>query len=534
MKKKTFAYLLLLVLAVGLAVRLYRLDLRPMHHDEANQAYKFGQLLEKGEYRYDPADHHGPTLYYFNLPFAWLSGQTTFAELTEKTLRGATVFFGLLIILLVLAAGNNLKASEKFWAAVLLALSPALVYYSRFYIQETLFVAFSLAFVIILWRFVFRPDFRQGVWLGLAAGLLFATKETWLIVAGAAAASIVLLRIPGWLKNSGRRDEKGQRKVTLNLPAIKSALLPSLLAVVIFLAVSFLFYSSFFKHPDGFLDAFRALGGYLEKAAEPGWHRHGFWYYFSLLLYRKAGAGGPLFSEIPVLALALYGAVLSFIRLSRRAAENFRAYLTLFALTTALIYSAIPYKTPWNLLVFLAAFLVLAAVGFSHLLSLIKIRQAKIILAGALIIWSGWQMYLVNIYFHSYPANPYVYAQTSPDFMRLVSRVEELVSVSKEGREMPVKVIAPPEETWPIPWYLRKFSRVGYWTSSEQVEELEPAECAILSAGESRKRSEAELDSYVLQYYSLRPDVLMVLAVREDLWENYRLRKYTTPPGAEK
>ncbi|MGB4703924.1 MAG: flippase activity-associated protein Agl23 [Candidatus Saccharicenans sp.] len=534
MKKKTFAYLLILVLVVGLAVRLYRLDLRPMHHDEANQACKFGQLLEKGEYRYDPSDHHGPTVYYFSLPFAWLSDQTAYAGLTEKTLRGVTVFFGLLIIFLLLAVGNNLKSSEKFWAAALMALSPALVYYSRFYIQETLFVFFSLASVILLWRFVLRPDFGQAVWLGLAAGLLFATKETWLIVLGAAAASLILLRLPGWLKNSGRRGEKGEKKLKSDLAAVKSAFLPSLLAVAVFLAVSFLFYSSFFKHPEGFLDAFRALSGYLEKAAEPGWHRHGFWYYFSLLIYRRAEAGGPIFSEIPVLALALFGAILSFIRLSRKPHENFRAYLTLFALSTALIYSAIPYKTPWNMLVFLAAFLLLAGLGFSHLLSLLKFRQAKVILAGALVIWSGWQMYLVNIYFHSYPANPYVYAQTSPDFMRLVSRVEELASVSKDGTEMLIKVIAPAEETWPLPWYLRKFDRVGYWTSSEQVEALEPAECAILSAGEARKRSEAELDSYVLQYYSLRQDVLMVLAIREDLWENYRLRKITALPETKK
>ena len=48
-----------------------------MHHDEANQAIKFGDLLERGEYRYDSRDHHGPTLYYLTLPFAWLGGRHT-------------------------------------------------------------------------------------------------------------------------------------------------------------------------------------------------------------------------------------------------------------------------------------------------------------------------------------------------------------------------------------------------------------------------------------------------------------------------
>ena len=58
-----------------------------MHHDEANQAIKFGDLLERGDYRYDYRDHHGPTLYYLTLPSAWLGGQQTLASLDEVTLR---------------------------------------------------------------------------------------------------------------------------------------------------------------------------------------------------------------------------------------------------------------------------------------------------------------------------------------------------------------------------------------------------------------------------------------------------------------
>ena len=53
--------LVAIALTTGLALRLARLDVRPMHHDEANQAVKFGALLERGEYAYDARDHHGPT-----------------------------------------------------------------------------------------------------------------------------------------------------------------------------------------------------------------------------------------------------------------------------------------------------------------------------------------------------------------------------------------------------------------------------------------------------------------------------------------
>ncbi|MBN1939786.1 MAG: TIGR03663 family protein, partial [Candidatus Aminicenantes bacterium] len=64
MKKLAFGGLILLAIAAGLLLRLNDLDLRPMHHDEANQAVKFATLLEKGEYVYDKTDHHGPLLYY--------------------------------------------------------------------------------------------------------------------------------------------------------------------------------------------------------------------------------------------------------------------------------------------------------------------------------------------------------------------------------------------------------------------------------------------------------------------------------------
>ncbi|MCR4395897.1 MAG: TIGR03663 family protein [Candidatus Saccharicenans sp.] len=534
MKKKSFSYLFVLILIAGLWLRLYKLDFRPMHHDEANQAYKFGQLLEKGEYYYDPADHHGPTLYYLSLPFAWLSGQKTYADLTERTLRGVAVCFGLLILLIVLAAGRYLTNGQKSWAVVFLAFSPPLIYFNRFYIQETLFVTFGLAFVFCLWRFARKPDFREGLWLGLTAGLLYATKETSLIVFGASVLALVLNQLLSWLKDRKRRGEKVRSLNQESLSAITKAILPLLLSGLVFVAVSFIFYSSFFQYPRGFVDSFRAFSGYAQKALEAGWHRHGFWYYFSLLLFHKGSPPSPVFSEIPFLLLALYGAILSFIRLSRKPAENFRVYLALFALIASVIYSALPYKTPWNMLVFYAAFLVLAGIGFYHLLSLIKIRQARIILAAVLLLWTGWQTYLVNYYFHSYPANPYVYAQTSPDFLRLVGRVDELSQVAEKGQDLLIRVIAPPEETWPLPWYLRKFTMVGYWTRSEQVESLEPAEIVIMSAGEAGKRSELELESYTRQYFSLRPEVLMVLAIREDLWENYRLKKAANPPVKEK
>ena len=107
-----------------------------MHTDEAVHAEKFGDLLEAGHYEYDPYEYHGPTLNYFTLVVAWLSGATTYANTTEVTLRIVPVAFSLLLILLTLFLVDGLRFAT-IPIALLAAASPALFFYSRYYIQET-------------------------------------------------------------------------------------------------------------------------------------------------------------------------------------------------------------------------------------------------------------------------------------------------------------------------------------------------------------------------------------------------------------
>ena len=175
-----------------------------MHHDEANQAVKFGALLERGQYRYDAHDHHGPTLYYLTLPAAWLRGQATLASLDERTLRGVTAVFG---------AGRSCcscpwiaaASAAPRWPprALLAAVSPALIYYSRFYIQESLFVFFAVGFLVALGRYAgARAAVAAALGVGgLFAGLAYATKETSVIVVGGGSGRVR----PSWRSLRSRR-----------------------------------------------------------------------------------------------------------------------------------------------------------------------------------------------------------------------------------------------------------------------------------------------------------------------------------------
>ena len=74
MKRVPEGALFLALAVLAGALRFPALAARPMHADEAIHADKLGTLLEGGGYAYDPADYHGPTLYYLTLVPAWLQG----------------------------------------------------------------------------------------------------------------------------------------------------------------------------------------------------------------------------------------------------------------------------------------------------------------------------------------------------------------------------------------------------------------------------------------------------------------------------
>ena len=102
--------------AVAALLRVPALELRPMHHDEANQAVRCAELLRSYQYTYDPADHHGPTLYYFSVPSMRLMAGTDFSATTEGTFRIVPVFFGLLLIVLMVYTAVRLGQSVWRWA----------------------------------------------------------------------------------------------------------------------------------------------------------------------------------------------------------------------------------------------------------------------------------------------------------------------------------------------------------------------------------------------------------------------------------
>lgn len=508
MTRVSAAALVVVALAAGLALRLARLDSRPMHHDEANQAVKFGALVEHGDYRYDTHDHHGPTLYYFTLPSAWLRGQTTLAALDETTIRLVPVAFGVATILLVplLAPGMGRTAAAA--AALLTAVSPAMVYYSRTYIQESLFTCFTLAFVIALGRAVTGTGLRWPALGGVAAGLAMATKETAVIVLPAALAAALLARV----------------RLKPDTTRMAGAAVGILVAAI----VTTLFYSAFLTDPAGILGPLRAAGTYVDRGVAPTTHVQPWHYYLSLLWWSTAG--GLRWTEAAVVCLAIIGVATAVWRRTTQEGMFWTRYLAIYAVLATAAFSLIRYKTPWNLLPFYTGILMLAGIGFSALYesrgggALARVRRAAstlfLLLASAHLAGQAWR---ASVTYGADPRNPYVYAHTVPDAVRMAARIRDLASLHPDGARMQVSVIAPAHEQWPLPWYLRAMPNVGYWPEpGDPTAERAPV---IVSGVAGTDHLDAALgEAYVSEFFGVRPDVLLALYIDRDLWNRFLAR----------
>jgi len=296
------------------------------------------------------------------------------------------------------------------------------------------------------------------------------------------------------------------------------------LGAAIALAVAFLFFSSFLGNSRGFVDSILSFKVYFMRAGEGGFHVQPWHYYLGKLAY-SPGHGGPFWSEALILVLAAAGAVAAFA--SRRAAReeaSFPRFLVFYSALAAAVYSAIPYKTPWNLLPFTVGFILLAGTGAASLASLprhkaVKLGVTLILAAGFLHL--GLQSRRANFVYPADTRNPYVYAQTSPDYLKLVRRIEDIAALAPDGRNMLVKVVAGPHETWPLPWSLRRFGRVGYWQDAASAGDVGRPPVVISSAGETAKLDPVLGEDYQSEFYGLRPDTLLTLSIRNDLWESF-------------
>ncbi|HPC22183.1 MAG TPA: hypothetical protein PK920_06840, partial [Phycisphaerae bacterium] len=270
---------------------------------------------------------------------------------------------------------------------------------------------------------------------------------------------------------------------------------------------------------------------YFERAGGHGLHDHPWYYYLQMLGFTHL-ARGPWWSEGLILGLALagIGVAVTGAGLSDQPRRlGLVRFIAVYAVLMTVVYSVIPYKTPWCAVQFVQPLIMLAGLGAVGIISWVKPWPAKavaavILLAGAAHL--GWQAQRANFRFFVDYRNPYVYAHPLGDVKHLSAYLEKLADVHPDGYRMLVKVIA--EDAWPLPWYLRGFERVGYW-------EAPPAELdapVVIVAGDLAASLPAGFENdYEISFYGLRPDIQLVTYVERELWQEFARRQEHLAPG---
>jgi uncharacterized protein (TIGR03663 family) len=220
-----------IIMLVGGFLRIYDLALKPLHHDEGVNGFFLQRLVKDGIYHYDPANYHGPTLYYFTLAstalnsfFRGNSGLSTVA------VRLVPALFGVATVWLVLCLRRHIGSIGALTAAALLALSPGAVYMSRYFIHESLFVFFTLG-IVVAWLKYYEgapPDeYREALGFVVAACsvLVFISALSAVYQPALHSLKIILLVSSFVLLLSLLWVYDGPRSTYLSLAAISAGLL---------------------------------------------------------------------------------------------------------------------------------------------------------------------------------------------------------------------------------------------------------------------------------------------------------------------
>lgn len=467
--------LLLLLGIVVLSFRAHGISARPMHADEANQAVRTGILLETGRYTFDPADHHGPTLYYGAAALALTRGQRTLASLDETTLRLVPAAAFALCAVLTGALASRLGTAASLAAGAFVAVSPSCAYYGGFFIQESLLCAFTLGFAWAALRAGAEANLVWVIVAGAFAGLMIATKESALVWIGAAAVALLL---------AGGRFPPVGRIATAAATA---------------LGVAVLLYTSFGTHVAGAADAVRALGLGLGRAVsgDTG-HEKPWWYYARLLVYWSED--GFVLQGLAFAGLAAAGAWVGL-----RRGITLLKWAFWYALIVLIALSAVPYKTPWQVIHVVPPLALLAA-GYLAVLA----REGRPVTAAAIAVLvlflTAIQARRVCTLYAADARNPFAYVHSSPDVLKASPFARAALARESGGI---IRVIS--EEAWPLPWYLRQLDRVGYWT---QVPEDCDAALVFASADLAPEVRRHLNGPYRVDYLGLRPGFVLVVFQR--------------------
>ena len=461
------------LLALALVVRLIDLGDRPFHHDESQDAYFSWILLTNGDYEYDPL-LHGPLRFYLTAAILAAFGDSDF------TARLAPALMGTAMVALAWGLRPLLGRIAAFAAAVLLAVGPSYLYFSRFAREDIYIACLTLALLVVVFGLLERPRPWQPAAVGALLAASFATKESTFITCFVFATFLL-----AWLAHDvirGRRDLV--RRLGLGRRAWLSA-------VAAFGIVYLLLFTTFGTAPDHW-DALREGLDYWLGQHDVG--RGGeAWYFYIVILALE---------EWPVLLLGLVGAWAAW-----RHPTPLAVFCVWGFVLSLAVYSWAGEKFAWLVLHPLLPLIALAGLGVQFLWRSSRpgVRRAGAVLAAvaaAYVVFSSWS---VNAEHRTDPRELLVSTQSAEEVLRIRERVVALAERRRAAGGPPLTVTIDTSQgaTFPWAWYFRDLESVGYVDLSDP-DAGPPASDVLLATDLSRERMRTQLAGYEATRFAFR------------------------------
>lgn len=567
-----------LVTAIATFLRFFWLELKPLHHDEGVNGYFLTTLFREGIYKYDPANYHGPDLYYIALFFTKIFGLNTLS------IRWSVAIFGVLIVILAFFLKNYIGKTGSIFAALFLALSPGMVFISRYFIHEIIFVFFSLAIVVAIVFFIEKR--KAGMfaiaWTSLLLMICFVPSALNLATAAGTKVAltanpetnilifrIVFLLVEAVLVFFVMRMllawEDG-RPIYLILASASAVLLfatketafitlgTMLIACGCVWLWRKIYGAAFGEIKENNLEPtaltwknFRAALGdninliLVVAAVSFTFIYVGILFFSSFFTYAEgvqkafeayaiwtktgtkdhtqnsfwAYAKWGMKVESPIMILSALGCLIALFK----ARHRFAVFAAFWAFGMFAAYTIIPYKTPWLALSFLLPMCIIAGYGIGEMF---RDKQIAVkILGGILAVCAtgvlSYQTYQANFVRYDDEEMPYVYAHTKREFLDLIKQIEYYAEKSGKGKESTVEIVSP--DYWAMPWYLNDYPKANF---HGRFVDAVTAEMIVAKKGEQDAKVITDYSAHYkyVGAYPLRPGVDLMLLVRKDLAES--------------
>jgi uncharacterized protein (TIGR03663 family) len=458
------------LIAVTLLVRFIGLGNRPFHHDESQDAYFSYLFRQSGDYKYNPL-LHGPLRFYLTGLMYVLFGDSNFTARLAPALMGAAMVpmcWGLRPLLGRLAA---------FAAALLLAVGPSYLYFSRFAREDIYVASITLALLIAIWRFLDRPRTYGPALIGIFLALSFATKETTFITVFVMGSFFLFaLALPptraqvwGPVKRAGWEGWGW--------------------ALAAFAGVFTILFTTFLTNPHGLYDGvYTGLKYWLDqhkvaRGGEP-------WEFYSVVLTTI---------EWPAILLGIVGAVSLW-----RKHMLFTAFLIWDFVLSLAVYSWAGEKFAWLVLHPLMPLILLAGAGVQGIWQARGgLRIAGFALAAVCALYVGVSSWWVNVDRGADPREMLVSTQSAPDVKKVADRVTALAASRGPGKPpLTVTVDSAQGATFPYAWYWRHLS-AGYIDES-LPNATPPTSDVVTLTEEAKARLQGALGAYDCNQYQFR------------------------------